>query len=50
MSLQFLPGGRLASAGEGGLRLWRLADGSSRVLRQGFVWSMAASPGSGAIS
>ncbi len=43
MSLQFLPGGRLASAGEAGLRLWRLADGSSRVLRKGFVWSIAAS-------
>ena len=43
MSLQFLPGERLASAGEAGLRLWRLADGSSRVLRKGFVWSIAAS-------
>ncbi|HEX6901636.1 MAG TPA: winged helix-turn-helix domain-containing protein [Thermoanaerobaculia bacterium] len=43
MGLQFLSDGRLASAGEAGLRLWRLADGSSRLLREGFVWSIAGS-------
>lgn len=42
-SLHFLPDGRLASAGEGGLRLWRLEDGSSRLLRKEFVWSIAGS-------
>ncbi len=47
--LSFMPDGDLVSSGPGGVRLWELTDGTSRLIREGITWGHAISPDGGKI-